>query len=190
MHPVVRLADCSRDIPWCMSLSRRQVLRVGMAGAAAVLVGTSGVSSARLPAPRWRGDDPFVLGVASGDPTPDGVVLWTRLAPDPLAPGGRGGMGWDPVTVEYEVAHDESFRQVVTRGTAVATRELAHACTRRSTAWSPLAGTSTGFVPARRSLRWAGPARPLLRDNPPRGCGLRSPPVNRGVRGSTPHTST
>ncbi|QIX50724.1 alkaline phosphatase D family protein [Rhodococcus sp. DMU1] len=109
-----------------MSLSRRQVLRVGMAGAAAVLVGTSGVSSARLPAPRWRGDDPFVLGVASGDPTPDGVVLWTRLAPDPLAPGGRGGMGWDPVTVEYEVAHDESFRQVVTRGTAVATRELAH----------------------------------------------------------------
>ncbi|MEV0297337.1 alkaline phosphatase D family protein [Nocardia sp. NPDC050710] len=31
-----------------------------------------------------------------------------------------------PVTVEYEVAHDENFRQVVTRGTAIATRELAH----------------------------------------------------------------
>ena len=31
---------------------------------------------------------PFTLGVASGDPTDDGVVLWTRLAPDPLAPGG------------------------------------------------------------------------------------------------------
>ncbi len=67
-----------------------------------------------------------MLGVASGDPTPDGVVLWTRLAPDPLAPDGRGGMGWDPVTVEYEVAHDESFRQVVSRGTALATRELGH----------------------------------------------------------------
>ncbi|MHA4853515.1 alkaline phosphatase D family protein [Rhodococcus sp. MSC1_016] len=109
-----------------MRLSRRQLLRVGMAGSAAVLVGTSAVSSERLPAPRWRGDDPFGLGVASGDPTEDGVVLWTRLAPDPLAPGGRGGMGWDPVTVEYEVAHDENFRHPVTRGTAVATRELAH----------------------------------------------------------------
>ena len=31
---------------------------------------------------------PFTLGVASGDPVPDGVVLWTRLAPDPLVPGG------------------------------------------------------------------------------------------------------
>src|ERR1700752_2169323 len=31
---------------------------------------------------------PFTLGVASGDPEPDGVVLWTRLAPDPLAGGG------------------------------------------------------------------------------------------------------
>ncbi|RYF38257.1 MAG: alkaline phosphatase, partial [Comamonadaceae bacterium] len=109
-----------------MPLSRRQLLQAGIAGSAAVLVGTSAVSSARFPAPRWRGEDPFGLGVASGDPTLDGVVLWTRLAPDPLAPGGRGGMGWDPVTVEYEVAHDESFRKVVTRGTAVATRELAH----------------------------------------------------------------
>ena len=35
-------------------------------------------------------------------------------------------MGWDPVSVEYEVADDESFRRVVTRGTALATRELAH----------------------------------------------------------------
>ncbi len=31
---------------------------------------------------------PFSLGVASGDPLPDGVVLWTRLAPDPLNGGG------------------------------------------------------------------------------------------------------
>ena len=109
-----------------MHLSRRELLRFGVAGSAAVLVGTSAVGSARSPAPRWRGDDPFGLGVASGDPTSDGVVLWTRLAPDPLAPDGRGGMGWDPVSVEYEVADDESFRRVVTRGTALATRELAH----------------------------------------------------------------
>lgn len=108
-----------------MDLSRRQLFRVGAAGSAAVLAGTATVSSARYRAPRWS-ENPFTLGVASGDPTPDGVVLWTRLAPDPFAPDGHGGMPRAPVTVEYEVAHDEYFRQVVTRGAAVATRELAH----------------------------------------------------------------
>src|SRR5688572_19240650 len=34
------------------------------------------------------GGYPFTLGVASGDPTPTGVVLWTRLAPKPLEGGG------------------------------------------------------------------------------------------------------
>ncbi|WP_280470190.1 alkaline phosphatase D family protein, partial [Nocardia brasiliensis] len=48
------------------------------------------------------------------------------LAPDPLAPDGLGGMPLAPVSVDYEVAHDEQFRQVVARGAAVATRELAH----------------------------------------------------------------
>ena len=36
-------------------------------------------------------DYPFNLGIASGDPAPDGVVLWTRLAPDPLNGGGSDG---------------------------------------------------------------------------------------------------
>ena len=40
--------------------------------------------------------DPFTLGVASGDPAPDGVVLWTRLAPNPLADDGLGGMPLAP----------------------------------------------------------------------------------------------
>ncbi|RDI49388.1 alkaline phosphatase D family protein [Nocardia mexicana] len=109
-----------------MVLSRRQLLRFGTAGSAALLVGTSAVGSARFAAPRWRGDDPFSLGVASGDPTPDGVVLWTRLAPDPFAPDGLGGTAQAPVTVDYEVADDEHFRQVVARGSAVATRDFAH----------------------------------------------------------------
>ena len=43
----------------------------------------------RIGAPRFS-DNPFSLGVASGDPLPDGVVLWTRLAPQPLAEDGRG----------------------------------------------------------------------------------------------------
>jgi alkaline phosphatase D len=68
--------------------------------------------------------DPFTLGVASGYPTPDGVVLWTRLAPSPLEPG--GGMTVDIVPVEWELAVDESMRRVVRRGTAYATRDWAH----------------------------------------------------------------
>ncbi|BCK54080.1 alkaline phosphatase D family protein [Nocardia wallacei] len=109
-----------------MPLSRRELLRFGTAGSVALLAGVSAAGSARFAAPRRLGDDPFTLGVASGDPTPDGVVLWTRLAPDPLAPDGLGGMALAPVTVDYEVAADEHFRRVVARGSAVATRELAH----------------------------------------------------------------
>ena len=66
--------------------------------------------------------DPFALGVASGDPSLDGFVLWTRLAPDPLNGGGMGG----DVGVRWEVASDEAFRQVVQSGTAAAPAELAH----------------------------------------------------------------
>lgn len=71
--------------------------------------------------------DPFRLGVASGDPEPESVVLWTRLAPRPLAEDGHGGMPRRPVDVHYEVAEDERFTRVVRRGRAVATPELAHA---------------------------------------------------------------
>jgi alkaline phosphatase D len=67
--------------------------------------------------------DPFTLGVASGDPLPDGVVLWTRLAPDPLA---GGGMGTAPVEVEWLVARDDAMRDVVRSGTSSALPELAH----------------------------------------------------------------
>ncbi|MDA8519935.1 alkaline phosphatase D family protein [Acidovorax sp. NCPPB 4044] len=67
----------------------------------------------------WR-HDPFTLGVASGDPAPDGVVLWTRLLPP--GPGEAAG----PVSVRWEVAHDEAFRRIVQHGTATALPELAH----------------------------------------------------------------
>ena len=72
--------------------------------------------------PRLSGP-PFTLGVASGDPLPDGVVLWTRLAPEPLA---GGGMPPRDVAVEWEVAADERFARVVRRGTAVARPDEAH----------------------------------------------------------------
>ena len=67
---------------------------------------------------------PFTLGVASGDPAPDGFVIWTRLAPRPLEPG--GGMPSTPVEVEWVVAEDEALRHVVRRTTATASPEWAH----------------------------------------------------------------
>ena len=56
--------------------------------------------------------DPFTLGVASGEPAPDGVVIWTRLAPRPLADDGLGGMQARAVDVEWEVAADDRFTHV------------------------------------------------------------------------------
>lgn len=67
---------------------------------------------------------PFRLGVAAGDPSADGFVIWTRLAPDPL--GEHGGMPMAPVSVDWEVARDANLRDVVARGTALARPELAH----------------------------------------------------------------
>jgi alkaline phosphatase D len=73
--------------------------------------------------PRWA-DNPFQLGVASGDPTPSAVVIWTRLAPRPLEP--EGGMPGPRTAVSWEVADDEQFTRVVRRGRATAAPELAY----------------------------------------------------------------
>ncbi|WP_207757417.1 alkaline phosphatase D family protein [Nonomuraea cypriaca] len=70
--------------------------------------------------------DPFRLGVASGEPTPGGVVLWTRLAMEPTAPDGLGGMPSRPVPVHWQLAKDENFRHVVRRGTEQAVPDEAH----------------------------------------------------------------
>lgn len=67
--------------------------------------------------------NPFTLGVASGDPEPDGVVIWTKLSPKPLD---GGGMDPVPVRVRWEVAEDEAFSQVVRQGDAWATPQLGH----------------------------------------------------------------
>ncbi len=67
--------------------------------------------------------DPFTLGVASGDPTASSVILWTRLAPDPLA---AGGMPPEPIPVVWEVAAERDFRRLLQTGQAEATVEEAH----------------------------------------------------------------
>ena len=69
-------------------------------------------------------DYPFQLGVASGDPSPDGIVLWTRLAPKPMA---GGGMPDEAIEVAWQVAEDERMSKVVRQGTTVANPEWAHA---------------------------------------------------------------
>ncbi|TWU05222.1 Alkaline phosphatase D precursor [Symmachiella macrocystis] len=72
--------------------------------------------------PRFDGN-PFTFGVASGDPEPNGIVLWTRLAPQPLQ---GGGMPNNAVPTRWEVADDEAFANVVQSGVAWAMPQLGH----------------------------------------------------------------
>ncbi|GGC82285.1 alkaline phosphatase D [Thalassobacillus devorans] len=66
---------------------------------------------------------PFTLGVASGDPLSDSVVLWTRLAVDPL---NGGGMPDRNIAVRWELSRDAHFRDIVQRGNEVASPKLGH----------------------------------------------------------------
>ncbi|MET0135364.1 MAG: alkaline phosphatase D family protein [Kibdelosporangium sp.] len=118
-------------MPLSYPLSRRRFVAQA-AGAVAglvvgpALVGPEGQSPRAVPLPRPQPKLPkglFTLGVASGDPEPDGVVLWTRLAPVPLAGGGMPDLD---VEVDWEVAEDERFRQIAQRGTALAEPRLGH----------------------------------------------------------------
>ena len=97
----------------CLAAATSAWRRVGLAATYAAVDGT------------WRDARPaFRLGVASGSPTATSVVLWTRLAPDPLA--SDGGMPKRAVPVRWELANDEGFAQVVQHGEVLAVPELAH----------------------------------------------------------------
>lgn len=67
----------------------------------------------------------FPLGVASGEPAHDGFVIWTRLAADPFAADGMGGLS-APVPVQWEVATDDQFRRVAASGQFIASADAAH----------------------------------------------------------------
>ena len=109
------------EIPVCSSLKRRSFLQTTSLAAAAVWSGRAlGVAQEQVPLTGY----PFQLGVASGDPAPDGMVLWTRLAPRPLEAG--GGMPPLPVKVAWMIAEDEGMSRVVARGQANAVTEWAH----------------------------------------------------------------
>ena len=114
------------------SAQRRQFLR------------NAALAAAVSPLPRWAWStspalqtNPFALGIASGDPVPDGVVLWTRL------------LLTDPAqmlaahTVRWEVAHDAGFTQIVQKGEAPRYPRWATACMWSCKACNPHAGTTT-----------------------------------------------
>ncbi|MDB5693330.1 MAG: alkaline phosphatase [Alphaproteobacteria bacterium] len=98
-------------------ITRRQFV----AGAAAATVAAPALLSAQS---GGYTAFPFGLGVAAGDPAPDGFVIWTRVAPEPLEP--HGGMAMAPVPVRWEVATDQLFAAIVARGEEIARPELAH----------------------------------------------------------------
>jgi alkaline phosphatase D len=91
---------------------------------AAAAVGGGLVSCANGPELSRSSEPLFTLGVASGDPAPDGVVLWTRLAPKPLQ--ADGGMPPQPVSVTWRLAEDEALTKGVRTGVAAAVPELNH----------------------------------------------------------------
>jgi alkaline phosphatase D len=101
--------------------TRRDFIRAARDATAAIAVGS-------LPAfgdernPRFR-SNPFALGVASGDPLPGGVVLWTRLDPNVLE---QAGVARASVPVRWEVADDEQFRRIVRQGAHLARVEVGH----------------------------------------------------------------
>jgi len=85
-----------------------------VAGAAAATVGGERAGAAAAPQPAGTR---FHHGVASGDPLPDGVLLWTRVTPTLAAVPGSG-LGAD-VSVSWEIAEDSGFRRVAGRGTVI-----------------------------------------------------------------------
>ncbi|MHA7275328.1 alkaline phosphatase D family protein [Arthrobacter sp. Hz1] len=99
-----------------MPLTRRTLLRsagvTAVAGAAAWPTVLPSAQAARVSRPTVSPQ--FRFGVASGDPLPNGVLLWTRVTPEAAATPGSG-RGAD-VTVKWEVALDPAFRRVVARG--------------------------------------------------------------------------
>src|SRR6266545_4812628 len=95
-------------------LNRRQVLTGAAVAAGAAVVG-AGSASATPPSAETA--EPFLLGVASGDPLSDGVMLWTRLVHNAFE---AQSMGSRPQLVGWQVAEDEHFRRVRRSGVAIA----------------------------------------------------------------------
>lgn len=120
-------------------MQRRDLLRHLSRAAAALAWQQMFVPAAQAQAPilhSWReAAEIFTLGVASGEPRPNSVVLWTRLAPQPLQ--ADGGMPIESVPVRWEMSTDARFTQVVHVGFAVADAARAHSVHVEATGLQP-----------------------------------------------------
>ncbi|WP_209313688.1 alkaline phosphatase D family protein [Blastococcus sp. TF02A_35] len=95
-------------------LTRRRALQLAAAtGTGLAAVAAAGPAAAT---PKHPSSPVFRHGVASGDPLPGSVLLWTRVTPSEAAAPGSGA-GPD-AEVSWEVAADAGFRRVVRRGVA------------------------------------------------------------------------
>ena len=98
-------------------MDRRDLVRLASASAATLWLARSSWGQARF------ASNPFALGVASGSPAHDSVVLWTRLVTAAQEPD----VGPLPdQTVRWELGHDEQFRHILRHGQVSAPRQLAY----------------------------------------------------------------
>jgi len=153
--------------------TRRQLLVGGAATLGAVALSSSWAPAALADTASRSGRvvAPFTLGVASGEPRHNGVVLWTRLAPDPLAENGLGGMPDRRTEVEWQVSRDENFGRITSSGIIETGPRGAHAVHvevqglrpgtpyyyrfRHGTEISPVGRTKTTPAPGARADRFA-----------------------------------
>ena len=101
-------------------VTRRTLIRTGAAGMVAGTLAAPAILSAQS----WFREYPFKLGVASGDPSSDGFVIWTRIAPEPFER--HSGVPLSVLPVRWEVAEDSRFRTIAASGDTVARPQLGH----------------------------------------------------------------
>jgi alkaline phosphatase D len=99
-------------------MNRREFVYTATSASAALII-----HMARAAAPSWT-VYPFSLGVASGEPEPTSIVLWTRLATHPTEI--NYGLTSEIVPVQWEISEDESMRKIVQRGITHAEPAFAH----------------------------------------------------------------
>ncbi|MEK9719646.1 MAG: alkaline phosphatase D family protein, partial [Quisquiliibacterium sp.] len=153
-------------------LSRRELAKTafGLAAVAFVFGSAACTSVADKIGPGEKfSTNPFTLGVASGWPGPDSVVLWTRLATSPWLPD--GGLQPQPAPLRWEVAEDEKFTRIVRSGLVQALPVRAHAVHVKVSGLLPARWYWYRFIanpgsqgvasPAGRTRTGAGPTQPM-----------------------------
>jgi alkaline phosphatase D len=153
---------------------------------AARLAAAAAAAPARATPAAARSAYPFSLGVASGAPLPDSVILWTRLLADPLD---RTATPPVALSVRWEVAEDEGFRRLAAKGTASAVPALGHSVHVDVTGLAPGRWYWYRFMfgdAVSRSARSGAPAPPRAPMRCRRGWRWRSPRASTGSSAATP----